>query len=236
MALLVYWGGRPLNRWTSTLTLGSTLFALTPDTIAQCVTAAVSAGLGTWAAFRLETMRDDSRKRDAQLSSLRAALFVLAQQRSLLLNISRQILTPHRDDPARAYVILPHTLEALPLNLSLGELLFLLEGDPDALNALQNADQWFRLTQTLIDVRSRAHAAMQEKLEAAKPAGNAISMTEIQKAIGPTIAAKLEQTTDQLFEITEKALMANRRVYSQLESVTRRKFPKANVLAVAEVP
>lgn len=211
------------------------LLTLSSDAIAQCITAAVSAFLGAWAAFRLEAHRSDMRERESRLSSLRSALLVLGLQRNFLLNLGTQVLQPHQDSPLRAYLILPITAEPVTLSLDFGSILFLLEtGDGELLNEIQLTDQRYRQVLALLSLRSNTHTAMQQHLANMTQPNGLIDVAELRRVVGRANASKLEDTTEHLYEMQAKALSASRDVYGTLDAATRRLYPSAKIFTLSE--
>ena len=93
--------------------------------LAQAVSSLAGALAGAGTAFQLEAWRQRRDQQRNRVARIHKAFFALVEQRSYLLNLKRQNLNPHRENPIRAF--LPPVL-ALPtvLNIERTELTFLL--------------------------------------------------------------------------------------------------------------
>jgi hypothetical protein len=195
--------------------------------------------VGALAAFGLEAWRRKRDERRSQAERFKTALFILILQRTFLRTLHSQQLDPKRDHPIRAYAI--HTILGTPPleTLNAQALAFLLStGEAELLNRLTAAEAKYRTLVAIVEDRNAAHLNFQEKLQAAQQATQVSEGTldDLRRIAGPVIGSRLEQLTDELYDVAEDAIQFNRDVYVSAVQSYRRLFPGASMFGVEDLP
>ena len=216
---------------------------LTPamkELLVQAIASLAGALVGALAAFQLEARRQRGKEQQGRIDRLNKAIFSLGMQRNYLVNLKRQQLDPYREHPLRAF--LPAVLQS-PMTSSIEwtELTFLLN-DPsqgDLLNRFALSDDGFRTVVGLVETRREMHSRFQERLDLWKKENpdvpDELGLALITRAVGMPLSVQLTNVTDHLYESVERALTANRSIYTRMTSAFVRLFPKKKHVKVEEL-
>jgi len=207
--------------------------------LADFIVRALATLVGALAAFGLAAWRQRREERRSQIEKFKTALFILILQRTYLRNLESQQLAPKREHPIRAYAI--HPIVSVPSTdaLDVRALAFLLSaGEGELLNRLTVAEAKYRTLVALVEARNAVHLSFQEKLEAAQQAMQVSEGTldDIRRITGPVISKRLEQMTDDLYQLADDAIRFNRDVYVSAVTAYKRLFPEAAVFGVEDLP
>ena len=208
--------------------------------VAQAGASLAGSLAGALAAFQLEAWRQRRRERRSRIDKMNRAIFSLGMRRNYLVNLNTQQLEPNRKDPLRAF--LPPVLRSpLASSIEWTELTFLLNppGQGDLLNRFALGDEIFRTVVGLVEKRIEIHSRFQEQFALWEREHRNIdvelSFDLIRHAVGPTLTIQLRDVTDHLYESVDRALAANREVYSLMTLSFARLFPNETHARVEEI-
>jgi hypothetical protein len=197
---------------------------------------AAAAGFGAWAAFRFQAYREGRKEHDERLNAVREGLFVLASQRSFLINLSDQQLTPMRGEALRYLLLRPTIPGRAQLTLDLSKLVFLIklhESGP-LLSHLDLAEARFQTVLSLLDERRKLHESMQQRLDPLPATVETDLLEAVTRAVGRRIVISLQRATDDLYSAVADAIEENRFCTEGIQGFIRSTFPKERVPQVTE--
>src|SRR6266568_4406955 len=195
---------------------------------------ALSTFVGAWAAFRLQTRREDAALRAGRAAALREAQFALVAQASVLQGLERNYLAKWRNDPNRDVRLkgIANHQEIPAVNLaSLG---FLLESDdPDLPNVLLDCQNKCNTALGILEDRFEEVRRFLRKLEAVRgerAVGQIVTADEVRHDVGPEISGALRALTDELYGAVDRAIATNDAAFGKLEQQLAKQFPGEAVL------
>lgn len=193
--------------------------------------------VGALVAFELERQRQKRSERRQRVNGLHRALFVFVLQRSFMLNIKQQALEPHRTDPFRTFTVRPSPMTPPAAAIDRDSLAFLLDDrEADLLYRVMNADLWFSTLISVVRDRNVVHAQFQQRLEEVqRNLKREFNIDEFKTAVGPLLSKSLEDLTNALYEINDRALKENEEAAALARQYVRRKFPNEHLFTVDDL-
>lgn len=195
---------------------------------------ALSTFVGAYAAFRLQTKREELEIRSKRAASLRTAQFALVAQANSLQSLLTEHLDPLRTDPDRDVKLkaIANFLETPAIDLaSLG---FLLEStDPDLLNVLLDCQNKWNTVNGLTTQQFSERRRFLEKLvevRGSKAVGQQVTRDELRADVGPEISGALLSVTDSLYSTVDHAVAANEESFKRLAEQIAKQFPGERAL------
>ena len=190
--------------------------------------------VGAWAAFLLQSHRDDVKARADRAAALRRAQFALNAQFIVLEHIRRQ-QDPVRTDPDRDVRLKAflYYREAPPIDLS--SLNFLLEStnDPDLLSTLHACQNLWNIAIGVLQQRSREHRRFLERVAAAiqaRATPEDSTPEQMRAVVGPELRASLRSLTNALYKSLDEAVTANAQAFKRLSAQFGKQFPGERIL------
>lgn len=186
--------------------------------------------VGAYAAFALQTRREDAKDGATRRAALRRAAFALIAQVQVLETLRRE-LAPWRDDPDRDLRLKALVYYQEIPTIDLVSIEFLLEtSDPDLLNVLLDSQNKWHTAIGAMEDRSREHRRFLERLEAVlgKDAqGVTVTGAALRAAVGPEISGALRSRTDGLYDAVDTARAANDASWERLSAQSAAQVPGA---------
>ncbi len=168
---------------------------------------------GAWAAFRLQTRREDAAIRSARAAALRDAQFALVAQASVLRGFRN-----HQEIPA----------------INLASVGFLLTSDdPDLPNVLLDCQNKCNTAVGILEDRFEEMRRFLKKVETAQKdhtLAEVATADKVRHAVGPEICGALRTMTDDLYDAVDRAITANNAAFTKLEQQLPKQFPGETVL------
>ena len=197
---------------------------------------ALSTFVGAWAAFFLQSHRDDVKARADRAAALRRAQFALNAQSIVLADIRRQHLDPVRTDPDRDISLKAFLYYREAPSIDLSSLNFLLEStdDPDLLSALHACQNLWNIAIGVLQQRSREHRRFLERVAAAVQAHETpedATPEEMRAVVGPELRASLRSLTNALYKSVDEAETANAQAFKRLSDQFGTQFPGERILS-----
>lgn len=213
------------------------MIAVDPAAVIDFAVQATATLVGASAAFMLESFRQRRREQRDKIQEVKAALYALLSRRSFLRNLATQHLEPLRNDPHRAFMLVPITAAPSAIDMDLSKLTFLLDlRDKELLQHIEIADLRFRTVVSLIEQRNALHLEFQQRMEQAQlKSGEAtFAGDQVRDLAGPLVTARLQSLTDLLFAATDDALESTLSTYRRAEVAFLAEFPKERLWHVEE--
>jgi hypothetical protein len=189
----------------------------------------VGAYFGAKFAFDMNERAKQREETDRRIAAINRALFILAQQLNVMVNIKRQHLDPVRDDGARHINMRPITPEdRSDLQLQLEGLDFLLATKyHQTIMDLMLADSWFRKTIKAVNWRYHVHHDLaQPKLESVQfTAGPRVPLPAAEVVLGLQLASDLRQTTDAVYHFVEQGCERHEKLSLRLWQEMKELYP-----------
>lgn len=173
-----------------------------PNTnIPTVLTSLLSTFIGASFAFHLNTAKERRKEDDAEIASLRVALFTIAQQQNTVVNLYKTI-GAWRDRKDRALRMRPISPpDHSHLRQDLAALSFMLEDEPGLLLELSVEDDRFAQVITSIKQHMEFHVAeVQPAIEKHNLRGKSLSIEEIRNVMGARIYDTAAALADSIFE------------------------------------
>ncbi len=173
--------------------------------------------VGAWAAFRLQTKKDEAKEEERKFLAGKRAQFVLLTKYNTLLLFQTEYLEKYKDDQNRSI-----TLPATPINikqptLDLEGLLFILNSDdPNLLLEVVIADQLFQGVVNHANDRSAMHIRFQEN------------------QTNHAVVNALQQMTDELYYIIDNAIQDIEKTFNNLREFLQKRFPNRSPLGLSK--
>jgi len=189
---------------------------------------------GAWAAFRLQTRREDAAIRSARAAALRDAQFALVAQASVLRGLEQNHLAEWRNDPNRDVRLkgIRNHQEIPAINLaSVGFLLT--SDDPDLPNVLLDCQNKCNTAVGILEDRFEEMRRFLKKVETAQKdhtLAEVATADKVRHAVGPEICGALRTMTDDLYDAVDRAITANNAAFTKLEQQLPKQFPGETVL------
>ena len=195
----------------------------------------LSTFVGAYAAFQLQTQREEAKARAERAAALRRAQFALNAQSSVLLDIRRQHLDPVRTDPDRDINLKAFLYYREAPSIDLSSLGFLLESsdDPDLLSALHACQNGWNNAVGILQQRSLDHRRFLERVAAAIQAHaipEGATPEQMRTAVGPELRASLRSLTRGLYEAVDEAVTVNTQAFERLSAQFEKQLPGERVL------
>jgi len=222
------------------LVLLDRLLRLEPDNAQHILLEFAGIGLstfvGAWAAFLLQSHRDDVKDRAERAAALRKAQFALNAQFTALKEISRQHLDPVRNDPDRDIRLRAFLYYREVPSIDLSSVSFLLEStdDPDLLSTLHTCQNMWNNAVGILQHRSHDHRRFLERVAAAVQAHvipEDATPEQMRTVAGPEMQASLRSLTRGLYEAVDEAVTANPPAFQRLSAEFQKQFPVERYLA-----
>jgi hypothetical protein len=175
------------------------------------------------------------------MDRMNKAIFSLGMRRNYLINLKRQQLDPNRDNPLRAFLP-PVLLSPVTPSIEWSDLTFLLNppGQGDLLSRFALCEEGFQNVLALVQTRLERHSNFQERFELWQKENPGIAtgptLELVREAAGGLLFLQLTNVTEHLYESAERALTANRKVYTLMTEAFVRLFPKNKHVKVEERP
>lgn len=201
----------------------------------QSLAALGSAYAGARYAFIASGKREDAKLRDAQVEACNQAMLTLSRQFNRLLNVRAQILDPHRDSPARHFLIHPSDEHVPDWHINAPSLAFLVATeahDVPFMLALMS-DKFHNAMRALL-ARSKCHAEFQLALESSlkstpRSSSEEMNLDEVERRVGACVTTFLTQTTNQAFDLVDDALVAFEKAGRDVPQVLRTLYPQRRI-------
>jgi hypothetical protein len=189
---------------------------------------------GAWFAFRLQRRYAERQERRQQAASIRQAQFALNQQHDHAYNI-RKTLEPLKDDPDR-FLNLDPTFGGPSIRLDLASLGFILQSQRSmVLTELFTAETEYATFAALVEEHSHLRRELSARLSDLERSGwdvDAHPSDEVEKKIGRDLMGALRSATEGLYDVTKRALNANRRAFQSLTEYAAAELPEEGRLAI----
>lgn len=194
----------------------------------------LSTFIGAWAAFALQTSREERKLRAGHAAAMREAQFALVAQISVLRGLDQHYLAEWRNDPnrdVRLKGIRNH--QEIPA-INLGSLGFLLTSDdPDLPNVLLDCQNKCNVVLGILDDRFEEMRRFLAKVQVAQQEHKLpeeVTADLVREAVGGEICGALRALTDDLYDAVDRAIVANDVAFAQLGQQMNKQFPGEPVL------
>lgn len=208
----------------------------TNDLAGKAAAAAFGSGVGAYAAFRLQSLRERRDERKKHADAIRSCILALVSRRNFLMIFKRQFLDVHEADIVRRHLsVKPNIDEPTFMPIDIGSLAFLMRSKDGAiLSEIDVAELEFMGIVRTIRSRSIDHFEMQRRIEGAGLKGDFIGNVELERAAGRDLIARIQNATDHIYAAIVPAIERNRELTDSLRNVLKRSFKREHVPIVAD--
>lgn len=205
----------------------------------EATVALLASFTGAYFAFRLERKRKADEDIVKNYAAANRAMMTFIRMYSVLLQLQRQVIDPHRDTAAAFIAIPPHLPENLDSeHFDMATLDFLSSPtDQQILLDLWIEERRFHQCLAVWDKRSHFHLdEVQPALEqAGVRAGDGLTIGHIEAAIGNRRLVHLRKLTDQLVISVDLSIPSLRSTADRLRVAMQARFPNRKILDFVEV-
>lgn len=210
--------------------------ALSITSFFPAITTLIGAYAGAKFAFNFQNDREEKKLRRQNLLAGNFAINGIGRMINQLLNYEQQMISPFRNDPV-AFISMPATtkLRDESLRLNFESIDFLLDcSDPNILGEISTRELKFFAVIDSIDERSNLHRnEAQHRLEdSGLENGQSHSIKALKSMLGIRIHESLKNSTAQVIEGVDEALVQLRDTGEKLSEILKAEFPGQRVISL----
>lgn len=213
--------------------------SLTFKEVLAAIWAPLSIFAGALAAFAFNNRRATRERVDKEVIEGNLALSVLMQFLNHQVQYMRNYVDPHRGSPDAWFKIIPGPPldNGVRTELNKNNLGFLLQSSGAAWQQAILEEQRYHQVKGAIDTRNGLLEKAWSKLEAAGfEHGSKISVSDVEKTVGPVLFRQLKDIGEGLIESVTKNVTSTADAMSALRAELVRKYPKRPFISAVVVP
>lgn len=212
---------------------------ITSDTSIAALSTLLASFLGAYFAFRLESNQKTKEAVEKNLAAGNRAMMALARMYSVLAQVQRDLIDPHRGSAVAFIAMKPYVsrnVDSERFDFSALEFLSSPTEQQLVLDLWQE-ERRFHHAMAELEQRSNFHLQdVQPALEAAGfKQGHPATIAQVEAALGDRRSAYLRQATESVVSSVDSSVVSLRAVADQLKEQLGRRFPKQVVLDFARV-
>lgn len=199
-----------------------------------------AAYFGAKYAFKLQNDKDKRTSEATDVKSANGVIFELARTLNKFIVIKRQFIDEHRDRTDRHLTIMPvagMSWETPKFNYDALSFLFR-ASDPNLLGTLSLLEQEIASILDVIQQRSMMHVELlQPTVESiSRKVGEKVSRQEIEDALGPRLAKRLQMSTTVMVDGIDSVLAGCREHIEKIKNETQKLYPGHSIIGIVTPP